>query len=115
MFFEDGFRRPIRVFPLHVYIGNHLPICCKPPRYIPHEYEFMLKIVESMDENCVVEEDDGTWGAFLVLAAKPHQLNFPWRKYQWRLCVSYQNLNQVTRPFTFLTPLCDDVLQDIDT
>ena len=68
-----------------------------------------------MDENGVVEEDDGTWGALVVLAAKPHQIVLPWHKYQWRLCVSYQKLNQVTRPFTFPIPLCDDSVQDIDT
>ena len=29
--------------------------------------------------------------------------------------MSYQKLNQVTHPFTFPIPLCDDVVQDIDT
>ena len=51
-----------------------------------------LRLCESflgiMDENGVVEEDDGTWVALVVLASKPHQENVPWREYQWRLCVS---------------------------
>ena len=29
--------------------------------------------------------------------------------------MSYQKLNQVTQPFTFLIPLCDDAVHDIDT
>ena len=29
--------------------------------------------------------------------------------------MSYRKLNQVTHPFTFPKPLCDDALQDIDT
>ena len=33
----------------------------------------MRKLVESLDENDVLEEDDGPWGALVVLAAKPHQ------------------------------------------
>ena len=39
----------------------------------------------------------------------------PWHKYQWRLCVSYQKMNQVTHLFTFPIPRCDDAVQDIDT
>ena len=31
------------------------------------------------------------------------------------MCVSYQKLNRVTRPFTFPIPHCDDAVQDIDT
>ena len=63
----------------------------------------------------MVEEDDGPWGALVVLAEKPHQEKLPCHEYQWRLCVSYQKLNQVTHPFTFPIPCCDDALQDIDT
>ena len=29
--------------------------------------------------------------------------------------MSYQNLNQATRPFTFTIHLCDDAVQDINT
>ena len=29
--------------------------------------------------------------------------------------MSYQKLNQVTRPFTFSMPRCDDAVQDIET
>ena len=41
--------------------------------------------------------------------------HFPWRKYQWRLCVSYQKLKQFTHQFAFPIPLCDYAVQDIDT
>ena len=33
----------------------------------------MIKLAEMLDENGVVEEDNGSWGALVVLAAKPHQ------------------------------------------
>ena len=29
--------------------------------------------------------------------------------------MSYQKMNQVTLPFNFHTPFCDDTVQDIDT
>ena len=38
----------------------------------------------------------------------------PWHEYHWRLCVSYQKLNQVTRPFTLPILRCDDAVKDID-
>ena len=46
---------------------------------------------------------------------KTTSINVPWHEYQWRLCVSYQKLNQFTRPFIFLVPCIDDAVQDIDT
>ena len=72
-------------------------------------------MVERRDENGVMEEDNGPWRALVVLAAKPHQENVLWNEYQWRLCVSYQKLNQVNHPFTLPINRCDDALQDIDT
>ena len=41
----------------------------------------MRKLAERLDENGVAEEDGRTWGALVVLAAKPHQENVPWHKY----------------------------------
>ena len=40
---------------------------------------------------------------------------FPWHKYQWRLCVSYQKLNQVNSPFDLPVTRCNDSVQDINT
>ena len=62
LFCEDGFRRPIRGFSLQIDTGIHSPICCKPPRYVPHKSEVMRNLVEILDGNGVVEEDDGPWG-----------------------------------------------------
>ena len=68
-----------------------------------------------MDENGVAEKDDGLWGSLVVIAAKPHQEKVLWHKYQWMMCVSYQKLTHVTRPFTFPITLCDDEVQEIGT
>ena len=73
VFCEDGFRRPIRVFSFNIDTGNHTPIWYKPPRYGPNESEVMQNIVVRLDENVVVEEDDGPWLALVVLASKPHK------------------------------------------
>ena len=102
-------------FSFHIDTGNHPPICCKPPRYVPRESEFMQEIVESLDANGMAEEDNGTWKALVVLAAKPHQEYVPWNEYQWKLRVPNQKMNQVTRPFTLPIPLCDFAVKEIDT
>ena len=75
----------------------------------------MRNLVESLDENSVVEEDDGPHGELVVLAEKPQKENVTWHKYQWRICVSYQKLHHVTHPFTSPKPSCDYALQDIGT
>ena len=74
----------------------------------------MKNLVGRLDENGVVEEDDGPWVALVILATKPHQENFPWHEYHWRMCVYYQKLNQVNRPFTFPIPYCDYAVKGID-
>ena len=74
----------------------------------------MQNLVEMLDENIVMEEDNRPWGSLVVLAVKPHQENMPCHEYQWKLCVSYQKLNHITRPFTFPILFCDDAVQDIE-
>ena len=68
----------------------------------------MEKLVHALEQNGLVEDDDGPWGALIVLAAKAHQSHKHWSEYIWRLCVSYRLLNAVTRIFAFLSPRCDD-------
>ena len=57
VFCEDELFWPIQGFSFHTDTGKQPPICCKPFRYGPHEYEVMRKLVKCMDANSVVEED----------------------------------------------------------
>ncbi len=61
----------------------------------------------------IIEEDEGPYGAMIVLAAKPNQKHVHWTEYVFRLCMSYRQLNAVTRPFNFGMPRCDDETQRI--
>ena len=72
VFLKYGFRWPIQGFSFQIDTDNNPPICCKPPRYVPGETEVMRNLVGGMDENGVVEEENGTWGALVFLAEKPH-------------------------------------------
>jgi Reverse transcriptase (RNA-dependent DNA polymerase) len=113
VFCEEGLRSNIRGYSCRIDTGDISPICCKPPRYGPHESVIMNKLVQQLQHNGLIEDDDGPWGALIVLAAKHGQENTPWHEYIWRLCVSYRRLNQITRPFKFPIPRCDNAVMDI--
>lgn len=38
----------------------------------------MNKLVAKLEVNAVIKDDDGPWGALVVLTAKPHQDGVPW-------------------------------------
>ena len=113
VFAEEGVRKNIRGALFHVDTGETKPVCCKPPRYGPHESRVIDELVAKLEKNGLVEDDDGPWGALIVLAAKPNQEHVHWSQYVWRLCVSYRQLNAVTRPFTFPIVRCDDAVKAI--
>ena len=113
VFAPEGLRRHIRGYQCRIDTGDVTPICCKTPRYGPHEARIINKLVKQLEDNGLIEDDDGPWGALVVLAAKANQEHVAWYDYIWRLCVSYRRLNQVTRPFTFPQRRCDDAVSAI--
>ena len=113
-FAEEGLRNNIRGFECTIDTGNVNPICCKTPRYGAHETPVITQLLCQLTRNGLVEDAEGPYGALIVLAAKPNQQGTPWYEYIWRLSVSYRRLNQVTRPFTFPIPRCDDAVQKIN-
>lgn len=113
VFAAEGLRKPIRGYQFHIDTGNVKPVCCKPPRYGPHETRIMSQLIQGLEQNGVIEDDDGPWGAMVVLAAKPNQAHKHWSDYIWRLCVSYRQLNTVTRPFVYPSRRCDDAVRAI--
>ena len=113
VFTPEGLWRHIRGYECRIDTGDVAPICCKIPRYGPHEARIITELVNALEKNGLVEDDDGPWGALVVLAAKANQENTAWYEYIWRLCVSYRRLNQITRPFAFPIRRCDDAVSDI--
>ena len=83
------------------------------PRYGPHETRIINNLVKQLEDDGLIEDDDGPWGALVVLAAKANQGNLRWHEYIWQLCVSYRRLNQVTRSYTFPQRRCDDAVSAI--
>jgi hypothetical protein len=50
----------------------------------------MQKLIDQLQKNGLIQDDDGPWGALIVLAAKHGQDDTPWHDNIWRLCVSYR-------------------------
>jgi hypothetical protein len=113
VFAEEGVRNTIRGALFHVDTGTATPISVKPPRYGPHETRVIEDLIEKLEKNGIIEDDDGPWGAPIVLAAKANQEHLHWSQYVWRLCVSYRKINAITRPFTFPIMRCDDAVREI--
>ena len=75
----------------------------------------MRKLMKKLDDNGVIDDGTGPCGAPVVLSAKPHQEGVNWKDFIWRMGTSFRRMNQVTKPFAFLTPRCDDTVEEIDT
>jgi hypothetical protein len=112
-FTQDGLSLPIRGFEFVVDTGTAAPIACKIPRYGPHESQVIMTLVHAMAANDIVEKCISAWAALVVLAPKANQEAIPWHEYIWRLCVSYRRLNQVTCPYAYPMPRCDDAVDEI--
>ena len=113
VFCEEGLRNNIRGFIFRVDTGNFQPVCCKTPRYGHHETGPINTLLQRLEDNGLIEDDFGPWGAQIVLAAKANQEGVSYKDYQWRLCVSYRRLNTITRPYAYPIPRCDDAVTDI--
>ena len=73
----------------------------------------MIKLITRLEDNGMVEDDDGPWGSLIILAGKPGQDDKPWDEYIWRLCVSYRFVNQKVQIFEFPFPCCNEAIDKI--
>ena len=73
----------------------------------------MDKLASQLEDNGMIEDDNGPWGSQVVLAGKPGQVGVPWDQYVWWFCISYQRLNQITCTFEYPIPHCNDAVGEI--
>lgn len=62
VFCQKGLRRPIRGFQFHIDTGDSPPVCVRTPRYGPYESKEMIKILEALEANGLIEDDYGPYG-----------------------------------------------------
>jgi hypothetical protein len=112
-FYSEGVCKPILDFEFCIDTGGSPPVCCRKPHYGPHESKIIMAQIVVLLANGWIEECDGAWGSSVVLAAKPHQESITdIAEFIWRMCVSYRALNQVTMPFEYPIPRCDDAIDN---
>jgi hypothetical protein len=76
-----------------------------------HESKIIMEHLEVLKANGWIRKCFGPWGSSIVLASKPHQEHIiDICDFIWCLCVSYRHLNQVTLPFEYPIPCCDDAI-----
>ena len=112
-FYSPGIMKPILHFEFAIDTGGLPPVCRRKPRYGPHESKIIMTQIQVLLDNGWIRLCKGAWGSSIVLAAKPHQeqvTNID--EFVWRMCVSYRRLNQVTLPFEYPIPRCDDAIDN---
>ncbi|GFX45875.1 hypothetical protein TNCV_3607361 [Trichonephila clavipes] len=88
----------------HINTGNSPPISVPPYRMSPVKKEILRKKIEDLLEKDIIEECESPYGAPVVLIPKPNN--------QFRLCIDYRKLNEVTVSDTYPLPRMDDLLQE---
>ena len=110
-FCAKGARRTILDYKFAIDTGGSKPVCCGCPKYGPHEKPIIMRHITSLLANGWIEKCEGAWGSMIVLADKSHQEhNADTKKCIWRMCVLYQGLNKVTKPFEYPIPRCDGAI-----
>ncbi|GFV54531.1 retrovirus-related Pol polyprotein from transposon 297 [Trichonephila clavipes] len=88
----------------HINTGNSPPISEPLYRMSPVKKEILRKEIDDLLEKDIIEECESPYGAPVVLIPKPNN--------QFRLCIDYRKLNEVTVPDTYPLPRMDDLLQE---
>ena len=113
-FCEVGAARPMLDFEFCINTGNVKEIYCRQPEYSVYEAKIIWKQIADLENNKWTRDCNGSWGALLLFAVKPHQESCTnTDKFVWRLCVSYRFLNGVTIPFEFPIPRWYDSIEDL--
>eukprot|EP00957_Ditylum_brightwellii_P207792 15354552-Ditylum_brightwellii.AAC.2 len=110
---QDSLRKPIQGYTFTIDTSKSPPVCCRAPRYGWKKSGVIQKLVLKLEKNRFVENNHSSWWALIMLAAKPHQEGVSWDKFQWRMCISYHKLSQVTCPFVFPIPQCNNTVDII--
>ena len=110
-FCAEGARRPILGYEFGIDTGDAKPVCCRKKQYGPYESGIIMTQINALLSNDWIYECGGPYGSLIVLAPKPHQEHIDnIEKFVWRMCVSYRQLNAITKPFEYPIPRCDDAI-----
>ncbi|GFX83127.1 uncharacterized protein TNCV_4987211 [Trichonephila clavipes] len=101
---REGEGETTNILEYHINTGNIPPISVPPYRISPVKKEILRKKIEDLLEKDIIEESESPYGAPVLLIPKPNN--------QFRLCIDYRKLNEVTVSDTYPLPRMDDLLQE---
>ncbi|GFV09032.1 retrovirus-related Pol polyprotein from transposon 297 [Trichonephila clavipes] len=101
--FEPG-GEATNILEHHINTGNSPPVSVPPYIMSPLKKEILRKEIEDLLKKDIIEECESPYGAPVSLIPKPNN--------QFRLCIDYQKLNEVTVPDTYPLSGMDDLLQE---
>ena len=109
VFSKKGVTKPVKDYECEIDTGDAKPIRCKNPNFGPMETPLIEKAIAKLIElGHAGQIHQGEWLSKPILAAKPHQENITdIEDFVWRFCVSYIQLNSVTRIIAMPIPRCD--------
>ena len=87
--------------------GEDKVVCESPYRAAPCKRILMNEQVKGLKEQGLIVETDSPWAAPVVLVEKPTSPG------QWRLCIDYRSLNEVTDSVRWLLPRMDDTIAQL--
>ena len=93
--------------PIHHTIptGDHQPVNAKPYRVNQEKQNIIEKEVNKMEENGLIKPSQSPWSSPVLLVKK--------RDGQYRFCVDYRNLNQITTKDSYPLPNIEDTVEQL--
>ena len=102
---EEGEYGKVDIVKHHVNTEVHSPIN-QPLRRIPYAHRTeMLKLVQSMLQNNIIQPSVSPWSSPVVLVKK--------KDGTLRFCIEYRRLNSITRKDIFSMPRIDDMVEQL--
>ena len=113
-FREDGLVVPIKGYEMVIDTGASPPLNCKKLHYGVRESPIMQKTIDNLlKTGFIIDDYDSPWNSNIVLAPKPHQEDCTEiDDFVWRFCISYVQLNLVTKIISYPIPRCDDAVMN---
>jgi hypothetical protein len=112
VFDEKGFFVPVKNYECVIDTGDAHPIAVRKILYSEKETVIMRKHIAALAKVGRIRQiHDGGWLFKAVLAPNPHQEHVTdIAKFDWRYCINYIRLNNVTRTIAYPIPRCDSAV-----
>ena len=94
------FGTPAKVSEFKIDTGDHKPIRIRPRPHSPVELKGIKEFIDKYLAAGVIQPSQSPWSAPLVLVKKPTG--------EWRICVDYRALNNITTKDAYPLPRIDD-------